>query len=175
MRRLCVVAFALALGGCVASSGEKASGFFKPSVAGAYIPLDHTTFLIVGEHAAAVTVAPGIAVTNAHNYNLIDKASMIGRSSEYDLLFFHRPGGTPLAMTQPHAGEEVVAYGQGTDGELRVARIGNRKRIRSDWYRRNNYLSRSTGKGGCIHCGRPAEDGNRSCWRARTRGDGGNR
>ncbi len=122
MRRLCVVAFALALGGCAASSGEPANGFVKPTIADAYVPLDGRTFLVLDAHAAGVTVEPGVVVTNAHNYNLIDKASMIGRSSNYDLLFFHKPGGVPLVTAEPRVGEKVVAYGQGTDGELRMAR-----------------------------------------------------
>jgi hypothetical protein len=121
MRRLWVAAFALALGGCTVSSGEKAAGFLKPDIAAAYVPLDKSSYLVFHAHAAGIVIGPGIAVTNAHNFNLIPADSVIGRSSDYDLLFFHRPGGMALPAGMPHVGEKVVAYGQGTDGELRMA------------------------------------------------------
>ena len=66
-------------------------------------------------------IQPGIAVTNAHNANLLDPKSVIGVRQDYDLMFFRtaksaEPQSAPVVM-----GESVVAYGQGSDGELRVA------------------------------------------------------
>ena len=54
--------------------------------------------------------------------NLVeDPASVIGAAHDYDLLFF-RDDRAPAAMTaEPSIGEAVSAFGQGTDGDLRLA------------------------------------------------------
>src|SRR5215467_6525068 len=88
MRRLLPLLFALGLGACAGSSGEQATGFADPRVGAAYLPLSASAFM--GERrGAAVIIARNIAATNAHNANLLDPKSVIGRSSTYDLLFFH--------------------------------------------------------------------------------------
>jgi S1-C subfamily serine protease len=68
-----------------------------------------------------MVIAPHIAVTNAHNANLLDPRSVIGTRQDYDLMFFRtaksaEPQTAPVAM-----GESVVAYGQGSNSELRIA------------------------------------------------------
>lgn len=68
-----------------------------------------------------MVIAPGVAVTNAHNARLVDDAALIGQSQDYDLLFFRAPGRVPPPYAAPEAGEEVLAYGQGEDNDLRVA------------------------------------------------------
>jgi S1-C subfamily serine protease len=67
-------------------------------------------------------IGNGLAVTNAHNANLVDNDSVIASSVDYDLLFFRSAAGAPLATARPWTAEEVIAYGQGTDGSLRMAR-----------------------------------------------------
>ena len=47
---------------------------------------------------AAVVIAPGIAVTNAHNANLVDPGSVIGAARQSDLMFF-RTGAPGRAAT----------------------------------------------------------------------------
>lgn len=115
--------WALMAGGCapLGSSGIAASGFINPAIAAAYLPLTGPPGALFKGHGAAVVVAPGVAATNAHNADFVDAAAVLGRSTQYDLLYFatpHRqvpPAGTPLI------GEAVIAYGQGTDGSLRMA------------------------------------------------------
>ena len=67
-------------------------------------------------------IAPGIAVTNAHNANMLDPASVIGKVEDYDLLYYRTDKTATLPTAAPADGEEVVAYGQDTDGKLRVSR-----------------------------------------------------
>ncbi|MBL6939904.1 MAG: trypsin-like peptidase domain-containing protein [Alphaproteobacteria bacterium] len=71
---------------------------------------------------AAFVVAPGIAVTNAHNADLVGGAPLVGVSRNYDLLFFRVTGSIVPPAAEPRASELVVAYGQGAHGELRMAR-----------------------------------------------------
>lgn len=125
MRAGWAVSFALALGlgGCVShSAGRPASGFVSPAVAGAYLPLEGPAYLVLEGHAAAVVIAPGIAVTNAHNANLVDSDRVIGVSTDYDLLFFHTPRRDALPRAEPKVDEAVIAYGQGLDNSLRMAK-----------------------------------------------------
>ncbi len=70
---------------------------------------------------AAVVIAPGIAVTNAHNENLLDKKTVLGVRRDYDLLFFRTSRQVAPEMAEPAIGEAVTAYGQGAKRELRVA------------------------------------------------------
>ena len=123
MRLPCIamVAAALGLSGCGESYGTAADGFFMPQIADSYIPLEGGDFFAHGD-AAAVVMAPGIAVTNAHNVNIVDKAAIIGGPGDYDLLYFHTSKTTTLPTAVPSDGEAVIAYGQDTDGHLRVSR-----------------------------------------------------
>ena len=121
MRRVVPVLLALGLGGCAVSSGVPATSFSDPRVGAAYLPLSAPSFL--GERrGAAVVLAKNVAVTNAHNANLLDPKSVIGTSRAYDLLFFHTDAGAqPPLLSEPHLGEAVLAYGEGKGGDLRVA------------------------------------------------------
>lgn len=112
---------ALLVGGCASfeSAGEPAETFITREIWAAYLPLHGWGMF---EHRAAATiVAPGIAATNAHNANLVAPDVLIGKSTDYDLLFFHAPGHEPPPMAAPQIGETVLAYGQGAHNDLRVA------------------------------------------------------
>jgi S1-C subfamily serine protease len=117
----CVAALALVLFGCASSAGEPAAGFMNTAVQAAYLPLSGAAYLVMEGHGAAVVIAPGIAVTNAHNANLIASHDIIGTSVENDLMFFRVKSGTPLPEAAPFRDEQVVAYGQGLDDGLRAA------------------------------------------------------
>lgn len=112
----------LALGACSTSSGMPSPGFLNASIARAYIPLEGYAYLILDAHGAGVRIAPGVAVTNAHNANLVDEDAVIGVSHDYDLLFFRDKQNVPLLQGVPYVGERVIAYGQGLDGSLRQAK-----------------------------------------------------
>ena len=119
---LAALALALGLGGCaIGSSGEAATGFFTPEIGAAFIPL-HMASVFTDPYAAAVVIAPGVAVTNAHNSNLLDPKQVIGKVEGYDLLYFRTSKTATLPVATATDGEEVIAYGQGTDGGLRSAR-----------------------------------------------------
>lgn len=119
MRRA-ALALALALCGCATSFGEPATGFIDAQIARAYIPLQHSLVPFGHESGASVIVANGIAVTNAHNYEMIDPKRYIARVPGYDLIFY-RADGAPPPISAPSIGEQVRAYGQGVDDELRTA------------------------------------------------------
>lgn len=114
------LALALALCGCATSYGEPASGFIDAQIAHAYVPLQHSLVPFGHESGASVIVADGIAVTNAHNYEMIDPSRYIARVPGYDLIFY-RTNGAPPPISVPYDGERVRAYGQGVDDELRTA------------------------------------------------------
>jgi V8-like Glu-specific endopeptidase len=122
MRLSCIAMLAVAVGlsGCAQSYGTAAHGFFQPQIGASYIALAGGNFFSHGA-AAAVVIAPGIAVTNAHNRNIVDATSVIGASRDFDLLYFRTPKTATLPSGLPVAGEAVIAYGQDTDGNLRVA------------------------------------------------------
>jgi hypothetical protein len=116
-----LLAAALGLSGCGGESyGTLASGFFMPQIGAAYIPLEGGNILAHGD-AAAVVIAPGVAVTNAHNSNIVDPVSVIGGPGDYDLLYFRTAKTATLPTAVPVDGEAVIAYGQGIDGSLRVS------------------------------------------------------
>ncbi len=71
---------------------------------------------------AAMVIAPGIAVTNAHNRNFLSGAPVIGEAAQSDLLFFRVVRSAAPATAAPLVGGAVTAYGQGRDAELRTAR-----------------------------------------------------
>jgi hypothetical protein len=125
MRLPCIAALALAfgLGGCAEGSfGARAPGFEFPQVAQSYVPL-HSRDWILGTHdGASVVIAPGVAVTNAHNANMVDPASVIGKVDGYDLLYYRTDRSAVLPTATPTDGEEIIAYGQDSDGKLRVSR-----------------------------------------------------
>ena len=122
MRRLCLAVVALALAGCGGPSGEPASGFVSRDVQNAYIPLDGSAYLVLEGSAAAVSLGGGIAVTNAHNANLIDAKAVVGKSANYDLLFFQADkADARLPVEAPRVGEKLVTYGQGPGRMLRKA------------------------------------------------------
>ena len=122
MRRLWIAVLALAAAGCASPSGEPATTFVSPKIAGAYIPLEGPVYLIFEGDAAAMSLGNGIAVTTAHNANLIDGKTVIGKSANYDLLYFHTDKATAeLPTAAPLMSQRVIAYGQAGGGTLRKA------------------------------------------------------
>lgn len=121
MRGIAAPGLLLLLAAC-SSAGDPADSFLSPSISQAYIPLAASRDVFFTGHGAGVVIGRGIAVTNAHNANLLDPDSIIGTSLQYDLMFFHAATGAPLATAKPWTSEEVIAYGEGTDGSLRLAR-----------------------------------------------------
>ncbi len=108
--------------GCAVSSGTPATVIAQPQIAAAYLPLHGRTHLgLDSADGAAVVIAPGLAVTNAHNANLLDSRDVIGTRQDYDLLFFRTPRSALPQTALPVMGEAVTAYGQGADADLRVA------------------------------------------------------
>ena len=112
----------LTLGGCASSSGMAAIGIAEPNIAAAYLPLHGRVHLgIDAVDGAAVVIAPGIAVTNAHNENLVSPKTVIGIRQDYDLLFFRTPRSAQPQTAVVVVGSAVNAYGQGADRDLRIA------------------------------------------------------
>ena len=72
-------------------------------------------------NGAAVMITPGIAVTNGHNREYINGAPVIGEARDYDLLFFRVSRGAELPTAPAQMGAPVIAYGQGSNAELRIA------------------------------------------------------
>jgi hypothetical protein len=125
MRLSCIAALALALGlsACgTGSFGTPAAGFDFPQIEQSYIPLHKRDWMLATHDGASVVIAPGIAVTNAHNAGMVDPALVIGKLADYDLLYYRTSRTATLAMGMPTDGEEVIAYGQDNDGKLRVSR-----------------------------------------------------
>jgi hypothetical protein len=110
----------LFLAGCASSSGVPVASIPEPGIAAAYIPL-HRGGVLSHADGAAVAVAPGVAVTNGHNRNLVRPETVIGEARGYDLLYFRASHRTIGAAAEPLVGQAVSAYGQGADGELRLA------------------------------------------------------
>jgi hypothetical protein len=107
------------LAGCATSSGVPAADIPEARIAAAYISLHRGG--LVSADGAAMAIAPGIAVTNGHNRNLVDPGSVVGEAKDYDLLFFRDPHVPVAGMAEPELGETVSAFGQGKDGDLRQA------------------------------------------------------
>ena len=119
---LAIIFVLFAVCGCAGSSGAPATAIAQPEIAAAYLPLYGRVHLgLDSANGAAVVIAPGIAVTNAHNANLLEPKSVIGVRRDYDLLFFRTPKRAAPPTAAPVIGQSVTAYGQGGDRELRVA------------------------------------------------------
>ena len=119
---LVLIPLLLSVAGCATSSGLPAGAIAEPEIAAAYLPLHARVHLgIDTADGAAVVIAPGIAVTNAHNANLLAPESVIGIRQDYDLLFFRTPRNASPQTAAPVIGQSVTAYGQGEDRELRIA------------------------------------------------------
>jgi len=119
---LAVIFLLFVVCGCAGSSGAPATAIAQPEIAAAYLPLHGRVHLgLDSADGAAVVIAPGIAVTNAHNANLLDPKSVIGARRDYDLLFFRTAKTTVPPTAMPVIGQSVTAYGQGSSRELRVA------------------------------------------------------
>jgi hypothetical protein len=117
------LAAALALNAC-ASSGAPSAGIASKEVAEAFLPLSRWNLELRGftsRHGAALVVAPRVAVTNAHNANLLPPDLVLAQS-DYDLLFFRTDKVTPPAFASPAGRQSVIAYGEGGYGELREAK-----------------------------------------------------
>src|SRR5262245_60563538 len=99
------------LGGCV-STGVRSIAFITPEVSESFIPLYMGTRFGTSRFAAAVVVAPNIAVTNDHNLNLVSPDMVLARSPAYDLLFFRTERTHAVPITSPSVGQVVIAYGQ---------------------------------------------------------------
>jgi S1-C subfamily serine protease len=118
------------LTGCATSSGVPAASIAQPEVAAAYLPLQGRVHLGIDRAVgAAVVIAPGIAVTNAHNANLVDPDTVIGTATLSDLMFFRTDRQAVPASADPVVGAPVTAYGQGIDGDLRLAHGVVRERV----------------------------------------------
>jgi hypothetical protein len=126
MRLPCIaaaLALALGLSACgTGSFGTPAAGFDFPQIAQSYIPLHKRDWMLATHDGAAVVIAPGIAVTNAHNAGLIDPSLVIGRVEDYDLLYYRTSRSATLPVAVPRDGQQVIAYGQDSEGKLRVSR-----------------------------------------------------
>ena len=112
MRLPCIAALALALGlsACGAGSfGTPAAGFAFPQVGQSYIPLHKRDWTLATHDGASVVIAPGIAVTNAHNAGMIDPAAVIGRVEGYDLLYYRTAKNAVLPIAVPVNGQQVIA------------------------------------------------------------------
>jgi S1-C subfamily serine protease len=120
--RIVALVYLTLLCGCATSSGRAVARIADTRLAPAYIPLHKARYLGLDlDEGAAVTIAPGIAVTNAHNENLLNPALVLGKAVGFDLLFF-RTLHKPMAATGlVRVGEAVTAYGQGAKGDLRIA------------------------------------------------------
>ena len=120
------VVLAASLAGCALMGtpllGEVFTGFADSRVAEAYLPLSTREMLVFGRWGAALVVAPHVAVTNAHNANLLPEDSILAQARDYDLLFFRTEKAVLPPTGQARIGAEVIAYGQGRDGSLREAR-----------------------------------------------------
>jgi hypothetical protein len=104
------------------SAGEPAPGFVTPQVGNAYIAMEGRKLYFDHNWGAGMVIAPGIAVTAGHNDYFVGETSAIGKSKAYDLFFFHADSGAPPPIAKPWVAEEVIAYGSGNDGSLRMAR-----------------------------------------------------
>jgi hypothetical protein len=150
---------ALALCACATASGIPAAIIPQPDIAAAYLPLKGRTHLGLDRAAgAAVIIGPGIAVTNAHNSNLVDAGNVIGTATLSDLLFFRTARSASPATATPKPGEAVTAYGQDLDGKLRLAHGVVREIVMTPGYEASPYFI-FAGDAGPGFSGGPVVDG----------------
>jgi hypothetical protein len=120
-----VCALSVVLAGCAlfgdGSTGEPSAGLKTPSLAAAYVPLESHELVILEHWGAGVVVAPHVAVTNAHNFNLVPADTILAVSKDYDLLFFHTDKAVAVPTADAHPGQAIIAYGQGSKEDLREA------------------------------------------------------
>jgi len=90
-------------------------------MAAAYVPLESHEMVVLEHWGAGVVVAPHVAATNAHNFNLVAPDAVLAASQDYDLLFFHTDKEDPAPTADARAGQAIIAYGQGADKDLREA------------------------------------------------------
>ncbi|HKQ45332.1 MAG TPA: serine protease [Rhizomicrobium sp.] len=108
--------------GCAAPSGVRVPAIAEPDIAAAYLPLQGRALLgLVRADGAAVVIAPGIAVTNAHNDNLVDPRTVLGFGTSSDLMFFRTSRKALPPTADPIIGQRVTAYGQDANAKLRIA------------------------------------------------------
>jgi hypothetical protein len=88
----------------------------------AFLPLNARGSWLVNHWGAGFVIAPNVAVTNAHNANLLAADTILARSPNHDLLFYRTDRATPAPLGKAFVGQEVIAYGQGEHRELREAR-----------------------------------------------------
>ena len=149
----------LFLTACVTPSGVPAARIAEPGIAAAYLPLQGRIRLGLEKAAgAAMVIAPGVAATNAHNANLVDPKSVIGTATASDLMFYRAGQAAPPATAAPVAGEDVIAYGQATDGSLRLAHGTVRQIVTIPGYADSPYFIFS-GEAGPGFSGGPVVDG----------------
>jgi S1-C subfamily serine protease len=103
------------LAGC--TSAMRSIAFVTPELNDAYIPLYTGTIIGSSRFAAAVVVAPNVAVTNDHNLNLLSEETVLARSPAHDLLFFRTDRSRVPLTGEPRVGQVIIAYGQ--DGRTR--------------------------------------------------------
>lgn len=104
------------------SAGQPSLGFVNARLMGSYIPLSEHHMLVFGRWGAAFAVAPDVGVTNDHNLNFIPPDRLLARSRDYDLLFFRTGQRLAPSVAKARIGQEVIAYGQGSDDGLREAK-----------------------------------------------------
>lgn len=105
------LALLLLLGGCVTRLGVPVQGALAPDLAYAYIPLKRPLTFLPESDGGAVALGAGVAVSAAHAADLLNPASLIGISHDYDLLFFRTDRDRAvLSVATPYLGEKVIAY-----------------------------------------------------------------
>lgn len=112
----------LAAGLAACAEGSASERFVDPALAESYLNLRRTERPDWVAGGAAIVIAPNIAVTNAHNANLLAEEDILARSIDYDLLFFRTPLTQAVRTAEPEPGQEVVAYGHGGGETRREAR-----------------------------------------------------
>ena len=112
------VLFAVLFTIACASAGVPSSGIADGAVKDAYLPLSGWSLHLKGlsvQRGAALVVAPHVAVTNAHNANLLPPDSILAQS-DYDLVFFRTEKLSPPNFAKPFVGQTVIAYGNNSGG-----------------------------------------------------------
>ena len=99
--------------------GDPSAGFSDARMTEAYIPLGTREMLLINRWGAAVAIAPHVAVTNAHNANLLPADLILGEARDYDLLFFRTDREVMPPILGTRVGRAVIGYGQGRDGSVR--------------------------------------------------------